>query len=342
MRSRNLQDSFIRSYSERWRTLPLLLILALLTLALAPALGSVTIPPKLVAKAVIDSITGKRLSLDEMIIVDLRIPRVLMAFIAGMALSTAGVVMQAIFRNPLAEPFVLGVSAGAAVGAIIGMLAFFSVYVISISAFLSSMLAVFAVYNLAKVRGKITTESLLLAGIAVNFFLYALEWLMLVKFNRAHLILTWLVGFLGNVEWLDVKVSIVPVLAGILSIWIFARDLNAMTFGEETAHYLGINVATVRKLLLAMASLITAVCTSFVGVIGFVGLMIPHMLRMTVGADHRVLIPSSALFGGIFLVWTDTFARTVMNDSVPVGIITMLCGAPFFIYLLRSRFTKFS
>ncbi len=294
------------------------------------------------AKAFIDAITGKRLSLDEKIIVDLRVPRVLMAFITGMALSTAGVVMQAIFRNPLAEPFILGVSAGAAVGAILGMLMFFSVYAISISAFLSSLLAVFAVYNLARVKGRITTESLLLAGIAVNFFLYALEWLMLIRFNRAHLILTWLVGFLGNVEWLDVKVSIIPVLAGVVSIWVFARDLNAMSFGEETAHYLGVDVATVRKILLAVASLITAVCTSFVGVIGFVGLMIPHMLRMLVGADHRILIPSSALFGGIFLVWTDTFARTIMNDSVPVGIITMLCGAPFFIYLLRSRSSLFS
>ncbi len=294
------------------------------------------------AKAFIDAITGKQLSLDEKIIVDLRVPRVLMAFITGMALSTAGVVMQAIFRNPLAEPFILGVSAGAAVGAILGMLMFFSVYAISISAFISSLLAVFAVYNLARVKSRITTESLLLAGIAVNFFLYALEWLMLIRFNRAHLILTWLVGFLGNVEWLDVKVSIIPVFAGVVSIWVFARDLNAMSFGEETAHYLGVDVATVRKLLLAVASLITAVCTSFVGVIGFVGLMIPHMLRMLVGADHRILIPSSALFGGIFLVWTDTFARTIMNDSVPVGIITMLCGAPFFIYLLRSRSSLFS
>ncbi len=289
------------------------------------------------AKAFIDAITGKRLSLDERIVVDLRVPRVLMAFITGMALSTAGVVMQAVFRNPLADPFILGVSAGAAVGAILGMLMFFSIYAISISAFISSLLAVFAVYNLARVRGRITTESLLLAGIAVNFFLYALECLMLIRFNRAHLILTWLTGFFGNVEWLEVKVSAVPVLVGVASIWVFARDLNAMSFGEETAHYLGVDVATVRKILLAIASLITAVCTSFVGIVGFVGLMIPHMLRMLIGADHRILIPSSALFGGIFLVWTDTFARTIMNDSVPVGIITMLCGAPFFIYLLRAK-----
>ncbi len=281
---------------------------------------------------------GKRLDLNEKIVLDLRIPRVLMAFLTGMALSAAGVVMQAIFRNPLAEPFVLGVSAGAAVGALLGVLLFFNVYSISISAFLASLLAVFAVYSLAKVRGRITTESLLLSGIAVNFFLYALEWLILIRFNKAHLILTWLVGFLGNVEWLDVKVCLIPVAAGVASIWIFARDLNAMTFGEETAHHLGIDVATVRKILLAISSLITAVCTAFVGVIGFVGLMVPHMIRMVVGADHRILIPASALFGGIFLVWTDTFARTFMNDSVPVGIITMLCGAPFFVYLLRSRY----
>ena len=275
--------------------------------------------------------------MDERIIIDIRIPRVLMAFIAGMALSTAGVVMQAIFKNPMAEPFILGISAGASVGALIGIVIALNVYVISVSAFLTSMLVIIVVYNLAKVRGRITTESLLLAGIAMNFFLYAVEWMILIQSNRAHMILSWLVGYLGGAEWIDVEVSLIPVLAGIFTIWIFSRDLNAMLFGEETAHYLGIDVKAVRKILLAVASLITAICVSFVGVIGFVGLMIPHMVRMIVGANHRVLIPTSALFGGIFLVWTDTFARTFMNDSVPVGIITMLCGAPFFIYLLRAK-----
>jgi len=300
-------------------------------------MGSVNIPPELVAKAITKSILGKELNLDERIIVDIRIPRVLMAFITGMALSTAGVVMQAIFRNPMAEPFILGISAGASVGALIGIVIALNVYVISVSAFFTSMLVIFIVYNLAKVRERITTESLLLAGIAMNFFLYAVEWLILIRSNRAHMILSWLVGYLGGVEWVDVEISLIPVLAGVTAIWIFSRDLNAMLFGEETAHYLGIDVNTVRKILLAMASLITAVCASFVGIIGFVGLMIPHMIRMLIGSDHRFLIPASALFGGIFLVWTDTFTRTFMNDSVPVGIITMLCGAPFFIYLLRAK-----
>ncbi len=300
-------------------------------------MGPSHIPPKLVAESIFKAITGKKLSLEERIVVDLRIPRVLMAFLTGIALSTSGVVMQAIFRNPLAEPFVLGISSGACVGAILGVLLFFDVYSISLLAFLTSLLAIFVVYNLAKVKGRITTESLLLSGIAVNFFLYALEWLMLVTFNRVHLILTWLVGFFGNVEWLDVEVSLIPVLLGVFIVWFFYRDLNAMAFGEETAHYLGIDVATVRKVLIAVASLITAICTAFVGIVGFVGLMIPHITRTIVGANHRDLIPSSALIGGIFLVWADTFARTFMNDSVPVGIVTMLCGAPFFLYLLRTK-----
>jgi iron complex transport system permease protein len=282
------------------RFLLILIALAIATLITAPTIGSANIPPKLVVKAILKSISNEELELEESIVVSIRIPRVVMGMLVGSALATAGVVMQAIFRNPMADPFILGLSPGAAVGAILGMILAFNVYAISFSAFLTSLMVVFAVYNLAKVSGRITTESLLLAGIAVSFFLYAVEWLLLIRTN-AHMIISWLIGYLGNVGWLEVKISIIPIIAGIFVVWAFARDMNAMLFGEETAHYLGIDVEHIRKILLVVASLITAISASFVGVIGFVGLMVPHIVRMIVGADHRVLIPSSALFGGIFL-----------------------------------------
>ncbi len=259
-----------------------------------------------------------------------------MAFIAGSVLATSGVAMQAVFRNPLADPFILGISAGAAVGAMVAALISLNVYIISLSAFAFSVLTVFVVYELSKVGGRPTSESLLLAGLAANFFLYSLEWLMLVTFNKTHLILTWLVGYLGDVEWVDVKVCLIPAILGVLAIYAFSRDLNVMTFGEEQARYLGVDVDRAFKITVAVSALITSVCTAFTGIIGFVGLMVPHMMRSVFGSDHRILIPSSAIFGGVFLVWADTIARTVFSDTVPVGIITMLCGAPFFIYLLRK------
>jgi len=257
-----------------------------------------------------------------------------MCLLVGSALAVSGAAMQSIFRNPMAEPFVLGMSSGAGLGAIIGMLLAFNVYAISASAFFMSLLAVLMVYTLARIRGEVSIQSLLLAGIAVNFFLYALEWLLLIKTN-AHMILSWLVGYFGNIKWFEVKITFIPILLGIFLINLFSKDLNALALGEESAHYLGVNVKRVTRILIPIISLITALSTAFVGLIGFVGLMVPHTVRLLVGEDNRILIPSSALFGGIFLAWADTITRSLMGD-VPVGIITMLSGAPFFLYLLRK------
>jgi len=295
----------------------------------------VPIHPRTALSAVLDAVSGNELDLNEKIIINIRIPRVLMCAIVGSALSTAGVVMQAIFRNPMAEPYVLGISSGAGLGAIIGFIFSFNMYAVSASAFLTSLLVVFLVYSLARIRGVVTTESLLLAGIAVNFFLYALEWLMLIK-TRAYLITTWLIGCFGGVDWLSIKISFLPVLLGVLLSLSFSKELNAILLGEESAHYIGVEVKRVRNFLLIISTLITAVSVSFVGLIGFVGLMIPHISRILVGDDHRILIPVSMMIGSIFLIWMDTLSRTVLGN-IPVGIITMLCGGPFFLYLLRRR-----
>ncbi len=300
------------------RKLTLLFISTILTAILSPCVGKVTYVPV--------NVGGE----DIWIFFNIRVPRVLMGVIVGSSLAVSGVVMQGIFRNPLAEPYVLGVSTGAGLGALIGFtLGIF--YLTPILAFATSLMTVFLVYNLAKVRGCITTESLLLSGIAVNFFLYALEWLILVKTN-AHMILGWLVGYLGNVIWDDVKTASLSVIPCILSFF-FSKHLNALLLGEENAHYLGIDVRKTLKILVALSTLATSITVSFVGIIGFVGLMIPHISREMFGEDCRLLIPSSALLGATFLCWSDALARIV---DVPVGIITMLCGGPFFLYVMKS------
>lgn len=291
-----------------------------------------------IATAIVTPFIGKVVytpfceGLDRFILINLRLPRVLCGMVVGVALSISGVVMQNIFRNPLAEPYILGVSTGAGLGALLGFVLGVGIFFIPALAFTSAILTVTVVYNLAKVKGIITTESLLLSGIAVNFFLYALEWLILVKTN-AHLILGWLVGYLGNVLWDDFFVILLS-LPPALAVYVYSKHMNALLLGEESAHYLGVDVKKVVKMLIALATLATSVTVSVAGIIGFVGLMIPHIGRAIVGEDNRYLIPVSALIGAIFLTWADVFARIL---DIPVGIITMLCGGPFFVYIMRAK-----
>ncbi|OFV67656.1 MAG: iron ABC transporter [Candidatus Syntrophoarchaeum caldarius] len=281
------------------------------------------------------------LDAEENIFFNIRLPRVIFGILVGIALAVAGGVMQGVFKNPMADPFILGISTGSAVGAVLGMTFFASLGLVArpFMAFLGGVVTIFIVYNIARAGGKIAIDTLLLAGIAFGYFLYSLEWLLLIVFtNSPHEILSWLIGYLGTAQWQDVKYAVLPVLTGTFIIFLFARDLNAMLLGDETAHYLGIGVENVRKILLVLASLITAITVAFSGIIGFVGLIIPHTTRLLVGSDHRILLPASALFGAIFVIWTDTLARTVLVPSeIPVGVITPLFGAPLFIYLLVKK-----
>lgn len=301
------------------RKLALALLLTVTTLLTAPLVGKVIYTPFCEG-------------MDRWILINLRVPRVLCGFAVGIALSVSGIVMQNVFRNPLAEPYILGISTGAGLGALMGF-AIGLFYLTPVLSFASSIVTVVVVYNLARVRGEITTESLLLSGIAVNFFLYALEWLILIKTN-AHLILGWLVGYLGDVVWDDAKIALLSLIPVAL-IYPYSKHMNALLLGEENAHYLGVDVKRVVKILIALSTLATSVTVSIAGIIGFVGLMIPHIGRAIVGEDNRILIPASALIGATFLIWADTLARIL---NVPVGIITMLCGGPFFIHVMRSRF----
>jgi iron complex transport system permease protein len=275
------------------------------------------------------------------IVLDIRLPRVLAGVIVGASLAMAGAIMQGIFRNSMADPFIVGVSSGAALGASLALLLQLSlhklmkIYISPILSFVGALVAVFIVYEISRVDDKVPVETLLLAGVAISSFLSALTSALIYTVSRdVYNVLFWLTGSLSVSKWNDVLVSLITFIMG-LSILLFSRDMNAMLLGEDVAKSLGTEVEYVKRVAIVLSSIVTATAVSTSGIIGFVGLIVPHMTRLLVGPDHRVLIPFSALVGGIFLLWCDIIARVFF--PLPVGIVTALFGAPFFIYLLKKR-----
>lgn len=324
----------------QWKLILLALVIALgITIIAATAIGPVEIP----FAVVISTIAGfgpAPSPVERTIVLDIRLPRIILGILVGAALGVAGTAMQGLFKNPMADPYIIGISSGAALGASIAIVTFSSsFYALLLMAFVMATLTVFIVYSIASIGGKVPVATLLLAGIAVGTFMSALtSFIMYTSGENLHGIVFWLMGGLWGRSWIHVFIILPWVILGSAVIFIFARDLNAMLLGEESAQHLGIEVETVKKILIVSASLITAVAVAVSGIIGFVGLIIPHIMRLLVGSDHRILIPSSALVGGIFLVWADTISRTVISPTeIPVGIITALFGAPFFVYLLRRK-----
>ncbi|WP_418282744.1 vitamin B12 ABC transporter permease BtuC [Halorubrum sp. DTA98] len=290
------------------------------------------------------------------IVLYVRLPRILLGAIVGFALAAAGTVMQGFFRNPMADPSIIGVSSGAAVGAvafIVFPVALSTTVVlplvggvdvglshgagVSLFAFVGAVVAAFGVYAVATRHGRTPVATLLLAGVAVQTFLGAvISYLQLQAGESLRRIVAWLMGHLSAASWSDVAVTVVVVPPLFLVLLAYTRDLNVLLLGEEEAQGLGIEVERTKRVLLAASSLITAAGVAFAGVIGFVGLIVPHMLRLVVGPDHRVLLPTAALAGGSFLVAADTLARSG-SAELPVGVVTAAVGAPFFIYLLTKR-----
>ena len=276
---------------------------------------------------------------------DIRIPRVLLAGLVGASLACAGTAMQAVFRNPMADPFIIGVSSGAAVGAasagLIGLTAVVGAFTAPMLAFACALLTVFVVYRMGTVRGKVYVDTLLLSGVAIAAFLGAVV-SFLIYFAREdyHQLIPWLLGSLAVAKWTHVWILIFPASFGAILVTLYGRELNALLLGEETAHNLGADPEFLKKVMLATAALVTAGAVAFTGIIGFVGLIVPHMMRIMVGADHRILVPAATLFGASFLIWADALSRTLIPaQELPVGIITALCGGPFFLYLLRKSRT---
>lgn len=270
-----------------------------------------------------------------------RVPRILGATLIGMALAGAGVVFQGVLRNPLAEPYILGISSGAAFGAtlmiVLGVtFTFFGLTAVSIGAFFGAIITMYVVYSIARVGMKSSITTLLLSGIAVSFLLSSMVSLM-ISLNRDQIerIVFWTMGSLSSVRMTQIEVIYIPILLCIAIFLFFSRDLNVMLLGEESATSMGIDVVLLRKILLLSASIATAFSVSISGIIGFVGLIIPHAMRLIVGPNHKYLTPASLLAGAIFLILSDTIARTIIAPGqLPLGVITAIIGAPYFIYLL--------
>ncbi len=323
------------------------------SLALASLLGAVILGPVPIplgeSLALIFRPDG---SLQSAIVREIRLPRALLGFAVGGALALAGAALQGLFRNPLADPYILGIAGGATTGAAIvialGLGRRASPVALPLGAFLGGLLAASLVYQLAKTRaqpGRSTPRtspfSLILAGVALGAA-FASVTSFIIFFTagdrRLSEILFWGMGSLGRASW-PYLWAMLPVAAlGLLLLQVMARELNALALGEEGAQHLGLEPEHFKKALLGVTTLLTSTAVAFAGTIGFVGLITPHIIRLILGPDHRSLLPASALAGGIFLIWADAAARTVMRPAeLPLGVITALIGAPFFLYLLRTR-----
>ena len=322
--------------SKRKRILVLVVLLLLLAAAVAASL--------LLGVA---DLTGPDGAINRDVL-SLRLSRVWLALVVGAGLSVAGVMLQAVLRNPLAEPYLLGVSAGGGLGAALalalGVTAAGSLMVTGY-AFLGAIGTIFLVYALARVGGRVPIHNLLLAGVVVGAMFGSIL-MFLVSISNTNMlrdIIGWLLGNLEVARWSDHYAVTVAVVLGVGLAMVFRRDLNVMLLGEEPAAHLGLRVERMKKFFFILGSLVTAAAVATCGIIGFVGLIVPHVMRMILGADHRYLVPGAALAGALFLVVTDAFARNILRLTplgaavIPIGVVTAILGGPFFLYLLRRR-----
>ncbi|MFH8369737.1 FecCD family ABC transporter permease [Streptomyces sp. NPDC018031] len=334
---------------RRWGhpvTLGVLGLLLPLSLTAGMAIGSVHVPPGEVWGIVTHALgagwsepTWSRAH--ETIVWEVRAPRVLLGAMTGAGLAVVGTAMQALVRNPLAEPYLLGVSSGASLGAvtvIVYGLSVFGTASLSAAAFAGALLTLLVVYTTARAGGRITPVRLVLSGVAVAAVLTAVMDLLLLtsdRGNEARAVLAWTLGGLGGVRWDTLWLPGAALLLGIGVLLIQARSLNLLLAGEESAATMGLDVARFRLRMFVLLSLVTGVLVAAAGPIGFVGLILPHIVRLFVGGDHRRVLPAAALGGAVFLVWADIAARTVAAPTeIPVGVLTALCGGPFFLWLM--------
>jgi len=281
------------------------------------------------------------------IVLELRLPRVLLGVLVGGGLALAGATFQAILRNPLAEPYILGISGGASVGAVLVLtlgLAGSGSWVLPLAAFAGALVAIGLVFRVAIASGRsMDVRVLLLAGVVVGaFFSACIAFILSVSEARTiQSAVLWIMGSLAGTSWRDVALAAVYSLPAAAVLLTLARPLNALAIGEETAQYLGTDVERVKRIALAVAALLTAAGVAVAGVIGFVGLVVPHAIRLMVGSDHRVLLPLSFLAGAAFLTLADLLARLALAPTeIPIGVITAFVGVPFFLLLLRRSMTR--
>lgn len=351
MENSTVEANYLKRFAKWALILASLFIILLFSMGAATAIGPMAIPFDRALKIILHQIPlfdnfipVQWESIEEAVIVQLRLPRVLSAVVVGVALAIAGVAFQCLFRNPMADPYVLGVASGAGFGASLAMIlrlgfSFFgAVYAIPFMASIGAISTVFLVYGIAKTGTELPVLRLLLAGIAVSSFFSALISVMMALAGEdLHAVYMWLLGGFSLSKWEYIYIAAPTVVVGFVILYAFARDFNIILLGEEQAKQLGVEVENVKKTVLVVSSVITAVAVSISGIIGFIGLIVPHIMRILVGPDHRILLPSSALAGASILVLCDTVARNIIRPiTLPTGIITTMLGCPFFIYLLKK------
>lgn len=273
------------------------------------------------------------------IVWNIRLPRVILAITVGIGLSVAGSIYQGCFRNPLVEPYILGVSAGAAFGAALGIVYQGIFASIQVSAFVFAALAVFFTYVLARSRGQTPAIMLVLAGVIVGSIFSACVSVLtyLSDTSQMRAIVFWIMGGFYYTTWNDVYVTVPIVFISVAIMWLLGWKLNVLSMGDEEARAMGVNPETFKFIFIVLSTLVTAICVSSVGIIAWVGLMMPHAARLIQGPDNRFVIPTAALMGGIYLIFCDTLARTLISAEIPIGIVTAIVGAPYLVYLLRSK-----
>lgn len=335
------------NYMIRHRPFLLNILLLLIAFVFSVALGAVFIPPETVLRILASQLSWLHIAPNwpesfSAIILAVRLPHTVLVVLTGAALGSSGAAYQGLFRNPLADPYLIGVASGAGLGAVFAMALnwptdLFGFYLIPIGAFVGAILTVVLVYNLARVNGMVPLTTLILAGVALGAFASALtSYLMLRTDLQLQRAISFLLGGSPIAGWNPVLAALPYMLVGMGLLAISGHMLNVLQFGEEEARQMGLNVDRVKVFIIVVASLTTAVAVAFSGVIGFVGLIVPHMLRIIWGPDYRRLIPLSILGGGSALLLADMLARILVAPStLPVGIVTALAGAPFFLWILR-------
>jgi len=336
----------------RWLDAPVSVLVAVLlcvmTLFLAVSIGSVSIPFLDIVTITWQHLLGRPQSqfspATVTIVLSIRLPRVLLVAFTGAALSATGAAYQGLFRNPLADPYIVGVAAGAGLGAIatvaLGGVLLLGSLAMPLGAFVGALLVVAGVFGIAARRNSYSNNDLVLAGVALGTLASAMTTFLMIQLGRqTNQLLAFLLGSFATIGWDAVWVVATSVVVGMVVLTIVARDLNTLLFSEEEALFLGINVRRVRWLTIGGATLMTATAVAFHGLIGFVGIIVPHSLRFWIGGDHRRLVPLAAVYGSIFLLIADMLARTlVAPQELPLGIITAGIGAPFFLWqLLTSK-----
>jgi iron complex transport system permease protein len=328
-----------------WIVLTVCLVLLLATMTLGVAIGSVPLSPAQVWHVVISGLAGHAPGTVAGIIVwQIRLPRVLLAALVGAALTTAGSVVQVLVRNALADPFLLGISSGASVGAtavlLLGAFASLGVWAISVGSVLGALVAMAAVFLVSRAGSSLSPTQLILCGVVMSALFESVTSFLIFRGNpqATQAVLFWLLGSFGLASWNQLPIPLVALVAAMIYLLAQGRALNALAMGSEPAAALGVDVHRLRRNLFIVTSLMAGVAVAVSGIIGFVGLVVPHIVRLIVGSDHRRVLPTGVLFGAGFMVLGDLLARTIVSpQEMPIGVITAFIGAPTLIFLIRSR-----